>query len=62
MNTDKLIARLRERAATQDACGCWSLDRTAADELERLAADNAKLRLERNRAIAHCEQMERGEI
>ena len=36
-DTQKLIARLRERAATQDACGCWSLDRTAADELERLA-------------------------
>lgn len=38
MNTQKLIARLRERAATQDACGCWSLDRAVADELERLAA------------------------
>jgi len=37
MDTQKLIARLRERAATQDACGCWSLDRAAADELERLA-------------------------
>lgn len=38
MDTQKLIARLRERAATQDACGCWSLDRAVADELERLVA------------------------
>ena len=37
MDTQKLIARLRERAATQDACGCWSLDRAVADELERLS-------------------------
>lgn len=38
MDTQALIARLRERAATQDACGCWSLDKAAADELERLVA------------------------
>ena len=38
MNTQKIIARLRERAATQDARGSWSLDRAAADELERLSA------------------------
>ena len=44
MDTQKLIARLRERAATQDACGCWSLDRAVADELERLAKDNAQYR------------------
>jgi len=37
VNTQALIARLRERAATQDAAGGWSLDRAAADELERLA-------------------------
>ena len=37
MNTQALIARLRERAATQDAAGGWSLDRAAANELERLA-------------------------
>ena len=43
MDTQKLIARLRERAATQDACGCWSLDRAVADELERLAAENFRL-------------------
>jgi len=36
MDTHKLIARLRERAATQDACGCWSLDRAVADELDVL--------------------------
>lgn len=36
MDTQALIARLRERAATQDACGCWSLDKVAADELDRL--------------------------
>jgi len=44
MNTQKLIARLRERAATQDACGCWSLDRAVADELERLVADATRYR------------------
>ena len=44
MDTQKLIARLRERAATQDACGCWSLDRAVADELERLAREVALLR------------------
>ena len=38
MNTQAIIARLRERAAVQDACGCWSLDRSAADELERLVS------------------------
>lgn len=36
MDTLKLIARLREHAATQDAAGAWSLHRAAADELERL--------------------------
>ena len=44
MDTQKLIARLRERAATQDACGCWSLDRAVADELERQADELAALR------------------
>jgi len=50
MDTQKMIARLRERAATQDACGCWSLDRAVADELERLARDNARLRADCDRA------------
>ena len=36
MDTQKLIARLRERAATQDACGCWSLDRAVAERDEML--------------------------
>ena len=44
MDTQALIARLRERAATQDACGCWSLDKAAADELERLVAIEAAAR------------------
>lgn len=37
MDAHTIIARLRERAATQDAAGGWSLDRAAADMLERLA-------------------------
>jgi len=53
MDTQKLIARLRERAATQDACGCWSLDRAVADEVERLAGRIRQL----EHAVAERDEM-----
>lgn len=53
MDTQKLVARLRERAATQDACGCWSLDKIAADELERLTVEVYRLAV----AVAERDEM-----
>lgn len=45
MNTLALVARLRELAATHD--GGWSLNKIAADTIERLELENAKLRTRR---------------
>ena len=56
MDTQKLIARLRERAATQDACGCWSLDRAVADELERLSKALAAVTEERDGMVQYIKE------